>query len=986
MTSCQPQLRAGMLQSPQGRTGAAVTADQEARSGPGSPSENRIPTDWGVRAMTDAKRVDARTARLAVSRVMNPDGRSLLRVDSALFGGADWAKAVFENVGLSVRQEGDILLVESRGGDDLRDALRRSLKPIHRAMDRARGNLRKAEIVGARQTIGGLECSFETGVAVVAFRGDGERIDDSQGRLTPTGRALDVAIRGRGMFVVQTQLDGSPRELYTRNGRMSVDAEGRLCIAASGEALMAGEIRIPKDSEELTISKAGEVSVRMRGQSKQQTIGMLQVASFEHPGCLEETIPGFYAWTPAAGRKIDARTGEAGIGVIEQRVLEESNVSITDSWAWLSLLEDARQLVLAMAETMDTDNRRAENGASSPTGGAANVRRCDQTVVIRMPDCIYAGTEGMLAKLLRIRGVDNWSSAGGVELPRSRAAASVLVEYLGLLRARLDIIAENISGAHGPLPGRTREMPYLRKTLRLSEAGEAQIVEDAAPFGVRWEIVPNLATGFAMPMLVESTNVSMETELEDSDRTTREYRAVREALAEMGREAVPALAAELVSERAHAAIDAAYALGQIGREAVGAVPALLEALDSVDRPLRNAAAAALMHIAPDSPLVVDRLIETWSALLANDDWRLRREAVEALGRMGPRAAPCVPALIALLDDPASGAALTLAEIGPGAKIAVGPLVSAMSNSDTHVRMQAAYALGRLGSEAREALPTLLAAMYDTNKDVRTQALAAVGQIGGRESGCLAAIATVLRDEDETVRRRVAAALGSLGAWADALADDRIVINPSGLRAGAQAALESVGVYIAPVAPLARTALAVAMDAQSWRPLLVLAAAHVGWGEQCDVRLLIELAGDQDGRVAASAMDALGALGSGAAQAVAMLSAALEHESPWIRRAAAQALGRIGEAAAVAVPSLEAHLTNETEQVATAAAVALGRIGEPASEASDALRTLSYHHSPTVRSAAMEALERVAAQQATATVRAAEPQRRVAVTAEQDGAF
>ena len=64
--------------------------------------------------------------------------------------------------------------------------------------------------------------------------------------------------------------------------------------------------------------------------------------------------------------------------------------------------------------------------------------------------------------------------------------------------------------------------------------------------------------------------------------------------------------------------------------------------------------------------------------LRSTDPIVRKKAVEVLGRMGEDAAPAVPALTALLDDPDLGvrkaAARTLGQIGPDAKDAVPSLM------------------------------------------------------------------------------------------------------------------------------------------------------------------------------------------------------------------------------------------------------------------------------------------------------------------------
>ena len=48
---------------------------------------------------------------------------------------------------------------------------------------------------------------------------------ETQGALTSTGNSLDLAIEGRGFFVVQ-QPDGTPA--YTRAGTFKTDAQGRM--------------------------------------------------------------------------------------------------------------------------------------------------------------------------------------------------------------------------------------------------------------------------------------------------------------------------------------------------------------------------------------------------------------------------------------------------------------------------------------------------------------------------------------------------------------------------------------------------------------------------------------------------------------------------------------------------------------------------------------------------------------------------------------
>ena len=61
----------------------------------------------------------------------------------------------------------------------------------------------------------------------------GNTANFSQGGLTTTGNALDLALEGDGFFIVQTNAasPGDPKRLldgYTRNGSFRVDADGYL--------------------------------------------------------------------------------------------------------------------------------------------------------------------------------------------------------------------------------------------------------------------------------------------------------------------------------------------------------------------------------------------------------------------------------------------------------------------------------------------------------------------------------------------------------------------------------------------------------------------------------------------------------------------------------------------------------------------------------------------------------------------------------------
>ena len=119
---------------------------------------------------------------------------------------------------------------------------------------------------------------------------------------------------------------------------------------------------------------------------------------------------------------------------------------------------------------------------------------------------------------------------------------------------------------------------------------------------------------------------------------------------------------------------ATFVLGEIGRDATAAIPALIQALQAerVYRPLRTPPSAAI-----------------------------------ALGRVGVSA---VPALLPLLEDSRThvriGAAITLGFIGTLARDAVPQLLPLLKDTDVEVRQATAIALGSIQPKNPEIVPAL----------------------------------------------------------------------------------------------------------------------------------------------------------------------------------------------------------------------------------------------------------------------------------------
>ena len=108
--------------------------------------------------------------------------------------------------------------------------------------------------------------------------------------------------------------------------------------------------------------------------------------------------------------------------------------------------------------------------------------------------------------------------------------------------------------------------------------------------------------------------------------------------------------------------------------------------------------------------------------------RRRSVAVAVLGDLGSSVSNAVPTLVARLSDESLGdtAASLLAGIG---RASVEPLQARLAHKDPKVRRQAAQILGWIGPDAASAVPQLIHSLSDTNEGMRGSAIRALGAIG-----------------------------------------------------------------------------------------------------------------------------------------------------------------------------------------------------------------------------------------------------------------
>lgn len=209
-------------------------------------------------------------------------------------------------------------------------------------------NLRQPGAMSSVQTNLPTGLQVGTGVRAVAT----ERLH-TQGNLEKTGNSKDVAIQGRGFFMVQLP-DGT--NAYTRDGSFHMNENGRL-VTASGFPVVP-PIVIPPNALSLTIAKDGTVSVTQPGSNSADQIGQMQLATFINPAGLQSLGDNLYLETTASGPRNDAIPGLNGAGMLRQKYVETSNVNVVEAMVNMIATQRAYEINAKSVETSDQMLRR----------------------------------------------------------------------------------------------------------------------------------------------------------------------------------------------------------------------------------------------------------------------------------------------------------------------------------------------------------------------------------------------------------------------------------------------------------------------------------------------------------------------------------------------------------------------------------------------------------------------------------------------------
>jgi len=142
--------------------------------------------------------------------------------------------------------------------------------------------------------------------------------DFAQGSPDQTKNPLDVAIKGDGMFVVQTPAG----ERYTRDGSFQIDNQGQL-VTASGYPVLGnnGPIRFQQTDKQIGISADGTVTV-LEGTNRIDSIrSKLRIVNFAQPQRLIKEGSNLYSVGEGNAAQPDTKS------TLAQGFIERSNVN-----------------------------------------------------------------------------------------------------------------------------------------------------------------------------------------------------------------------------------------------------------------------------------------------------------------------------------------------------------------------------------------------------------------------------------------------------------------------------------------------------------------------------------------------------------------------------------------------------------------------------------------------------------------------------------
>ncbi len=168
--------------------------------------------------------------------------------------------------------------------------------------------------------------------------------DFSQGVLTPTGNALDLALSGKGFFAV----NGPSGPLYTRNGSFQLSPSGQL-TTSDGYAVRDISGQPIQSQSQAPIEVGADGSIMQAGQA----LGQLQVVDFPDPSVLQKLGNSYFM--PSDPKAVPVPATDT---TVQQGKSENSNVAPAESAVRLvGLMRQFEMLQKAITITTDMNKQ-----------------------------------------------------------------------------------------------------------------------------------------------------------------------------------------------------------------------------------------------------------------------------------------------------------------------------------------------------------------------------------------------------------------------------------------------------------------------------------------------------------------------------------------------------------------------------------------------------------------------------------------------------
>lgn len=179
---------------------------------------------------------------------------------------------------------------------------------------------------------------------------------NTQGGLTSTGNQLDLALDGKGFFVVNMP---NGEQAYSRAGSFQLSAEGTI-VTVDGYEIDPG-INIPENTRDIQVNNQGVVMAFVEDAMEPVELGQLSIATFVNEAGMKPIGDSLFRETVASGDPQIVNAGDPGVAVVRQGYVEASNVNVVQEITTLISAQRAYEMNSKVVETADQMMTTANN-------------------------------------------------------------------------------------------------------------------------------------------------------------------------------------------------------------------------------------------------------------------------------------------------------------------------------------------------------------------------------------------------------------------------------------------------------------------------------------------------------------------------------------------------------------------------------------------------------------------------------------------------